>query len=67
MGAEKSISPKKIHVAPKTTRQSIFGKAADRPNKNLLLTEIDTAFRKFRRNKKAWKQELDERREWGGI
>lgn len=49
------------------TKQNIVKKAIDRLNKDLLLAETDAAFKKLKRNKKAWKQELGERQSWESL
>jgi len=50
-----------------STKQSVVQKAVDRFNKDLLLSKIDAEYKKLRRNKKAWAQELAERKEWESL
>lgn len=50
-----------------STKQAVVQKAVDRLNKDLLLTKADEAFKKLKRNKKAWAQELAERNEWESL
>jgi hypothetical protein len=46
------------------TKQDVVQRAIERLSKDLLLAQTDVAFKKLKRDKKAWKQELAERQEW---
>lgn len=48
----------------KSTKLRVVQKAIDRLNKDLLLAQTDTAFKKLKRNKLAWQQECAERKAW---
>ncbi len=48
----------------KATKLHIVQRAIDQLNKDLLLAQTDTAFKKLKRNKKAWQQECAERKVW---
>lgn len=50
-----------------STKQDVVQKAVDRLSKDLLLAQTDAAFKKLKRDKKAWQQELAERQEWESL
>lgn len=50
-----------------TTKQDIVKKAIARLNKELFLEQMDVAFKKLKKNKEAWKEELKERQEWQSL
>lgn len=49
------------------TKQGVMQKAVAKLNRDLLLAKTDAAFKKLKRNKKAWTQELAERQEWESL
>ena len=46
------------------SQQDIVKQAINRLNKELILQQTDTAFKKLKANKEAWQEELREREEW---
>jgi hypothetical protein len=46
-----------------STKQDIVKKAIDKLSRELLIHKTDLAFKKLKKNKKAWQQELKERSE----
>ncbi len=54
-------------VLGSVSKQDIIRQAVDNLNKELLLAQTDLAFRRLKKDKKAWQQELEEREEWGFL
>ena len=50
-----------------STKQDVVQQAVERLSKDLLLAQTDAAFKKLKRDKKVWKQELAERQEWESL
>jgi len=53
-----------LQITLGSTKQAVVQKAIDRLDRNLLLADVDAAFKKLKRSKKAWEQECAERQEW---
>ena len=50
-----------------STKHDVVQRAIDQLSKDLLLAQTDAAFKKLKRDKKVWKQELAERQEWESL
>lgn len=47
------------------TKKAVVRKAVDRLNRDLLFDQINASYKRLKKDKKAWAEELRERKEWG--
>ena len=49
------------------SKQEVIRKALDQLNSELLMAQTDVAFKRLKKDKSSWKEELKEREEWGFL
>lgn len=54
----------RIKSVLKMTKQDVVKKAVEKLDRELLLHQTNQAFKRLRKDKKAWAEELAERAEW---